>query len=161
MRKIRRIDVPNKSNTRTCFCERAIYNYIYAGIAMLYALARTVRGIYRLRVYEYSTKVAWMSDEVRDTGIDVLFSLASVLFVLFISQISNSGGISVHFFFLSCIISSNARIILLYGTGTIQYSARSFACATNQTAYSMQDTAIRVLVRYSAICARGDSCRNF
>ena len=90
-------------------------NEPYAGIAM-YALARTVlvRGIYRLRVYEYSTgtctstKVAWMSDEVRDTGIDVLFSLASVLFVLFISQISNSGGISVHFFFLSCIISSNA-----------------------------------------------------
>ena len=81
-------------------------NEPYAGIAM-YALARTVRGIYRLRVYEYSTKVAWMSDEVRDTGIDVLFSLASVLFVLFISQISNSGGISV-FFFLSCIISSNA-----------------------------------------------------
>ena len=78
----------------------------------MYALARTVRGIYRLRVYEYSTstrtKVAWMSDEVRDTGVDVLFSLASVLFVLFISQISNSGGISVHFFFLSCIISSNA-----------------------------------------------------
>ena len=63
---------------------------------------------YRLRVYKYSTKVAWMSDEVRDTGIDVLFSLASVLFVLFIYQISNSGGISVHFFFLSCIISSNA-----------------------------------------------------
>ena len=83
-------------------------NEPYAGIAM-YALARTVRGdISIARIYEYSTKVAWMSDEVRDTGIDVLFSLASVLFVLFISQISNSGGISVHFFFLSCIISSNA-----------------------------------------------------
>ena len=95
-------------------------NEPYAGIAM-YALARTVRGIYRLRVYEYSTKViAWMSDEVRDTGIDVLFSLASVLFVLFISQISNSWGISVHFFFLSCIISSNARIILWYRYYTVQ-----------------------------------------
>ena len=43
-------------------------------------------SIARIRVqyeYLYSTKViaCWMSDEVRDTGIDVLFSLASVLFV--------------------------------------------------------------------------------
>ena len=89
-------------------------NEPYAGI-YCHVCSRTYStrdiSIARIRVlYLYSTKViaCWMSDEVRDTGIDVLFSLASVLFVLFISQISNSGGISVHFFFLSCIISSNA-----------------------------------------------------